>query len=481
LSLTANQTIGGIASADEDVLYFDGTNWSLFFDGSDVGVGGVDLVGFSMLNPNALLMSFSGALTLNGIAVTPQDIVRFQANSLGSNTAGTFSMYLDGSDVGLDTTAENIDAISLLPDGRVLVSTSGSPALTGITGARDEDILAFTPTTLGDVTAGSWGMYFDGSDVGLGETSYEDIDAMDIAFNGQVYLSTRGDFAVSGLSGADEDVFICTPLSLGDTTACSYSGMPFFDGSAFGLAANGVDAVQLAGTGPAATSTPGAATATATVAPSATSNGIDIIFSDGFESGNLSAWTGNVADAGDLSVSSLAAMLESRGMQVQIDDTTAIYVRDDSPAAERRYRARFYFDPNSISMASGNAHYLFAGHTGNSPALRVEFRLYSGNYQLRARLVDDGGTWRSTNWFSISDAPHPVEIDWRAATGAGANNGGLTMWIDGIQQADLAAVDNDTRMIDSVRLGAISAMDSTTLGTYYLDAFESRRQSYIGP
>ena len=39
LSLTGNQTIGGVASADEDILRFDGTTWSLFFDGSDVGVG----------------------------------------------------------------------------------------------------------------------------------------------------------------------------------------------------------------------------------------------------------------------------------------------------------------------------------------------------------------------------------------------------------------------------------------------------------
>jgi hypothetical protein len=81
----------------------------------------------------------------------------------------------------------------------------------------------------------------------------------------------------------------------------------------------------------------------------------------------------------------------------------------------------------------------------------------------------------------ITDSPHFIEMDWRAATSAGANNGGLTLWIDGIQQADLTSVDNDTRRIDRVRLGAIAGIDTRTRGTYYFDAFESRRQTPIGP
>jgi hypothetical protein len=32
-----------------------------------------------------------------------------------------------------------------------------------------------------------------------------------------------------------------------------------------------------------------------------------------------------------------------------------------------------------------------------------------------------------------------------------------------------------------VQLGAVSGIDAGTLGTYYMDAFESRRQTYIGP
>lgn len=245
LSLAGKGTVGGITAADEDILRFDGTGWSLFFDGSDVGVGSPDLFGFTIVDSNTILMAFSNAVTVNGLAIVPQDVVRFQATSLGSNTAGTFSMYLDGSDVGLDSTAEKIDSISLLPDGRVLISTTGNPSVPGVSG-RDEDVLAFTPTSLGEDTAGTWAMYFDGSEVGLADTSGEDVDALDVV-NGKIYLSTLDAFTVPGVSGADEDVFVCEATSLGDVTACIYSASLYFDGSLWGLSANDVDAINLQG------------------------------------------------------------------------------------------------------------------------------------------------------------------------------------------------------------------------------------------
>jgi len=166
-----------------------------------------------------------------------------------------------------------------------------------------------------------------------------------------------------------------------------------------------------------------------------------------------------------------------------LDDTNAIYVTDDTPIAEPRYRARFYFDPNSITMASGDSHIILSTLMGTSTAvLRMEFGQMAGNYQIRVRvLLDDASTWVNTNWVTISDAPHSIEFDWQAATAAGANNGALVFWVDGIQQASLTGVDNDTLRVDRVRLGSITAVDATTSGTYYFDAFESRRQDYIGP
>jgi uncharacterized protein YegP (UPF0339 family) len=173
-------------------------------------------------------------------------------------------------------------------------------------------------------------------------------------------------------------------------------------------------------------------------------------------------------------------------MQALINDNNSIYVIDDSPSAEPRYRARFYFDPNTIAMASNDNHLIFLGRTANGTAagttiLQLELRYSAGKYQLRALILNDATAFTSSGWTTITDAPHAIELDWRASTAAGANNGGLTLWIDGVQQANIANIDNDTRRMESVRLGALTGIDAGTRGTYFFDAFESRRQTYIGP
>ena len=100
---------------------------------------------------------------------------------------------------------------------------------------------------------------------------------------------------------------------------------------------------------------------------------------------------------------------------------------------------------------------------------------------MRPALVNDGTTWTNSSWFTITDWPHYLEIDWKASTAVGANNGGLTFWIDGVQKANLTGIDNDTRKIDQARLGAVNGIDSGTRGTYYFDDFVSTRTTYIGP
>jgi len=211
----------------------------------------------------------------------------------------------------------------------------------------------------------------------------------------------------------------------------------------------------------------------------------DTIFVDGFESGNFSAWTSNTSDGSDLSVTTAAKYAGNHGMQALIDDKLPIFVSDGTPNVEPRYRARFYFNRNTVSMVNGNAHFIFKGFAGTdaSPVelLRVEVRRSSNIYQLRASLVNDGTAWTHTAWVNLPDGWNSIEVDWRAASGVGANNGGLTLWIGGVQKANITNIDNDTRRIDFVRLGALNGIDPEIQGTYYFDAFESRRQTYIGP
>src|SRR5574341_325255 len=142
-------------------------------------------------------------------------------------------------------------------------------------------------------------------------------------------------------------------------------------------------------------------------------------------------------------------------------------------------------------MVRNNAHYIWIGYrtSSSTPVVRLELQCTgpsgsscptTGTYQIRGNIRNDSNGWTNTSWFTISDAPHYVEFDWKASTAQGANNGYLTLWIDGTQQANLTGVDNDTRKIDLIRWGAVDGIDTGTRGTYYFDAFESRRSTYIG-
>ncbi len=200
------------------------------------------------------------------------------------------------------------------------------------------------------------------------------------------------------------------------------------------------------------------------------------IFSDDFESGNFDAWSAEQTDSGDLSVTARAALEGGRGMRVRIDDNTPIFVQDGSPAGENSYRANFIFDPNSISMGNGDAHAIFLGQDLNAipvAALRVQFRKVESGYELRAGARQDDMTWVNTQWSSITDQSHEVEVEWDASEAEGINNGQLTLSIDSVVVDDVVGIDNATFRIDRVRLGAVSGIDNTTRGVYFFDLFES--------
>jgi hypothetical protein len=177
-----------------------------------------------------------------------------------------------------------------------------------------------------------------------------------------------------------------------------------------------------------------------------------------------------------LSVSVGAALEGSYGLQATFTNTTNMLVRNDAPTAETRYRARFYFNPNSISMATGDNITLFQGlGAGGNIVLSIQFNRSSAGYQLRARSHDSGlGTFVNTPYFTISNAVHTVEVDW-------GNDGHLTFWIDGSQQANLTGINNSIYTVETVRLGAPTMSITGTSGSFYIDAFESRRFTFIGP
>ncbi len=235
LSSTGSGTVGGVAFSSEDIVAYDSATglWSMVFDGSDVGVSLNNLNGFAWLDDGSILMSFIRAQAIGSLAdVDDSDIVRFVPTSLGDNTTGSFEWFLDGSDVGLTSAGEDVDAIGLTADGRLLISTLGNFSAGTLSGS-DQMLLVLGNAVYGENSSGDWALYFNGTTADWTDSS-EDIAGVWVdAASGDIYLSSSGLFTLGGISGDASDIFICTPLALGATTTCSYA--LYWDAAAAGF------------------------------------------------------------------------------------------------------------------------------------------------------------------------------------------------------------------------------------------------------
>ena len=240
---TARILPGGLLVDPCDLAAFDtGTGlWSIYLDGDDVGLAGATISAATVLPDGDLLVSLEAAGDLPGLMGGPLeesydqfDVLRFTPLSLGEESAGSWTFHFDGSDVGLAGDANRaIRSVSALSNGSLVFATFGSSSISGVGSFKAHDLLRFTPTSLGDVTAGSWSMHFDGSDVGLSHNSQEPLDGAQILSDGRIMISTRGNISVPGYSGSRNDIVEFTPTSLGSATAGSFSA--YLTGGSLGL------------------------------------------------------------------------------------------------------------------------------------------------------------------------------------------------------------------------------------------------------
>ncbi|HEU4355656.1 MAG TPA: beta-propeller fold lactonase family protein, partial [Actinomycetota bacterium] len=192
LSFDKGGTVPGILDTvdDSDVVRFDATSlgastsgtFGLYLDGSDVGLtrDAHDVDAIETLSDGRILLSTTGTVVLPGATAQDEDLLAFTATSLGEDTAGSFSVSFDGSDVGLGESGEDVDAVAVDASGRFSLSAADAFAVPGVTG-QDEDVVVFTPTLLDPpLTAGSFAasLSFDGSSFGL---DANDVFAVDLA------------------------------------------------------------------------------------------------------------------------------------------------------------------------------------------------------------------------------------------------------------------------------------------------------------
>lgn len=175
ISASASGRAGNLRFRNSDVVrYMPRTNqWALMFDASNYGIT-VNLRDFALQPDGSMLLAF--AAPQNGVedvgSISPNNVYRFTPEYHYFWYGQTYghddelSLYFEGADAGLTGAAERIDAVATDWDGNLLISTVGAVNVPGLSAGR-EDLLKFSPTSLGANTAGAWSQAFDGSRYGI--------------------------------------------------------------------------------------------------------------------------------------------------------------------------------------------------------------------------------------------------------------------------------------------------------------------------
>jgi hypothetical protein len=120
---------GPLAAEPEDVVRYDGDSYTMEFDGSAEGVtagAGVDAV--STLE-SELLLSFDTTVSLGIVTADEEDLVRFDGSQ--------FTLFFDGSAAGVPEGLD-VDAAHNLGEGNVALSFDGSGSLPGVVFADED-------------------------------------------------------------------------------------------------------------------------------------------------------------------------------------------------------------------------------------------------------------------------------------------------------------------------------------------------------
>ncbi len=132
LSFDTTVTLAGNTYDDEDLVRFDGSAFTLFFDGSAQGVAsGLDLDAAHYFESVSLLaLSFDGSGALGGVVFDDEDVLEYDAGS------GSWSITYDGSAQHTGWHGSDLDAVHLVPEPGGFVGLACGVGLLSLIGRR---------------------------------------------------------------------------------------------------------------------------------------------------------------------------------------------------------------------------------------------------------------------------------------------------------------------------------------------------------
>ena len=207
----------------------------------------------------------------------------------------------------------------------------------------------------------------------------------------------------------------------------------------------------------------------------------NLLFLDGFESGNFNSWSWWDTNGGNLSVSTQAAAIGNYGMQAIVNGVAGLGVNYKTTSAQTHYSARFYFNPNSIQIPTGQGVYIFAGSINQGPWITYLYLKQAGqSYMLYACGKDETTkSWSCAPGVNIPNAWQAVEVEWQTASSPTVHDGYLNLWVDNNLMGSAANLNNDAEPVAYAFMG-LDGIPAGTSGTMYFDGFEAWKGEHIG-
>lgn len=201
---------------------------------------------------------------------------------------------------------------------------------------------------------------------------------------------------------------------------------------------------------------------------------------------NTNAWD-NVSQTNGILSSQANANYEGNcGLRLNLDSTTQGYIEDLSPGtlnpAVTQYTARFYLYLGDADLGSQDSVGIFAAYDDlTSQLLGIELFMSNNELMARAYAVDDSAARIDHAGVPLKRGWRALEIQWQAANPAGANNGSLSLLVDGNTDSQpVSGLDNDTQAVAAASIGALNGNTATVQGKLDFDSFTSRRYGSTG-
>ena len=196
---------GAGAYQKNDILKWDGSAWSVWFDGASAGMlATADIIAFDVDDDS----DGSAWITIRQAQKLP-GVGKMEPTQIAYTNGATWSRFFDGRDVGLLSTGERINGLEVLPGSvspigsgcqyYLLISTiAGGGVPIGGTNVNftGEDVLGFCMTQSGTNTAGTWHIVFEGQSEGLQKNNNLGLSASDDAAT--LYFTVKSNFTGDG-------------------------------------------------------------------------------------------------------------------------------------------------------------------------------------------------------------------------------------------------------------------------------------------